>query len=179
MALGPEPGAAKFTVTPLTAKLPASRTNACKAVPKAVLMAAVCGEPAETTTEAGGLTVLVRAKRAEPATPATVAVTLYGPPPIAFAVAVTLATPAALVTAEALERVALAPEPGTAKFTVTPDTRLLAASRTVVCNAVENALLTEVVCEAPPVALTEAAGPARFVSPKLTEPVPGAEAPTL
>jgi hypothetical protein len=69
-----------------------------------------------------------------------------------LAVAVTVATPEALVTAVGLDRVALAPVAGAAKVTVTPDTGLPAESLTVACNAVGNAVPTTVDCGEPPVA---------------------------
>ena|ERR1700674_4287699 len=56
-----------------------------------------------------------------------------------LAVAVTLATPEALVSAEELDSTALAPISGTPKVTVTPDTGFPAESLTVVCSAVAKA----------------------------------------
>ena len=76
-----------------------------------------------------------------------------------LAVAVTLATPAALVIALGAESVAVAPDGGGVKVTSTPLTALLAASRTVACNAEPKAVFTVVVCEVPPVARIEAGGP--------------------
>ena len=76
-----------------------------------------------------------------------------------LAVAVTLATPAALVVALGVERVAVAPEAGGVKVTSTPLTALFSASRTVACRAVPKAVFTVVVCDAPPVARIKAGGP--------------------
>jgi hypothetical protein len=58
---------------------------------------------------------------------------------VPLAVAVTLATPEALVSAEELESTALAPIGGTPKVTVAPDTGFPAESFTVVCSAVAKA----------------------------------------
>jgi len=46
VALAPEEGAVKVTVTPLSGLLLASFTVACSAVARTVLMAALCGVPA-------------------------------------------------------------------------------------------------------------------------------------
>ena len=72
--LAPLVGAAKVTVTPLSRLFAASRTVACSAVAKAVLMVALCGLPAVAVTLAGGpvtvnFTPLL-------ATPLTVTITL-------------------------------------------------------------------------------------------------------
>jgi hypothetical protein len=78
-ALAPVGGAVKVTVTPLSGWLPASLTDACSAVAKAVLTVALCGVPAVAVTLNGGpstTTVLESAKAAPAATPATVAVTV-------------------------------------------------------------------------------------------------------
>src|SRR5262245_43004632 len=84
---------------------------------------------------------------------------------MAFAVAVTLATPEALVVTVVTldpENVALAPEAGAVKVTGTPDTGLLLASSTVTCRFEVNALLTVVDWLWPPVTvmLCANAGPA-------------------
>jgi hypothetical protein len=52
--LAPLPGAAKVTVTPLTALFAASRTVACSAVANAVLIVALCGVPVVGAIVAGG-----------------------------------------------------------------------------------------------------------------------------
>lgn len=69
--------------------------------------------------------------------------------PLAFVVAV-LTPPA---------KVPLGPFPGAAKVTVTALTGLLAASRTVTCNPVANAVLIVAFCGVPAVAVTLAGGP--------------------
>ena len=109
---------------------------------------------------------MVRLKVAGVATATTLAVTLY-PPAVAFAVAVTLATPLPLVTALAADSAALAPLPGTTKFTVTPATGLPPRSFTVTCNGFANAVLIPVDCGVPPVAVTLAAVPAVLVRLKV------------
>ena len=117
VAPAPEAGAEKFTVTPLNGLPPASFTVACSAVMNVVEIAVACGVPPVAVTLAGGPAVLVSEKAAvnEP----TLAMTGYDPA-VELAVAVTLTTPWALVTAVLPESVAPAPEAGAAKFTVTP-----------------------------------------------------------
>jgi hypothetical protein len=94
-----------------------------------------------------------------------------------LAVAVTDATPRALVAvvAEGLN-VADAPEPGGANVTATPETGLPLASVTDTESAVANAVLTVVLCGLPPTTVTEAAGPAVFVSVNVAEVAPLADA---
>ena len=81
-------------------------------------------------------------------------------PPVAFAVAVTLASPELSVTAEAAESVALAPlEPVcAAKLTVMPGSEFPAASATTTTSGLPKALPVGVVCEFPLTTKT-AAGP--------------------
>src|SRR5437899_2853650 len=82
------------------------------------------------------LVALVSEKFAGLATPATVAVTVYGPPAVPFAVKVgAVATPEALVVALAVSRepgkVPLGPLPGAVKVTITPGTGFAKPSLTV------------------------------------------------
>jgi hypothetical protein len=82
---------------------------------------------------AAGAGRLVSEKFAGVVTPTTDALTVYGPPAVAFAVnTVEVAMPLALVVAvfAPLAKVPLAPLPGAAKVTVTPLTGLLPASVT-------------------------------------------------
>jgi hypothetical protein len=68
-----------------------------------------------------------------------------------------VAIPLLFVTAVAVVRplkLALAPLPGVVNVTVTPDTGLLPASRTVACSPVPNAVFTAVLCGVPAVAVT-------------------------
>jgi hypothetical protein len=75
---------------------------------------------------------------------------------VLLAVAVTPATPEALVTAVGLERVALAPEAGGVKMTVTPGTGLPSASLTVAWRGLGNGVLTPTDCGVPAVAVMNA-----------------------
>ncbi len=83
-----------------------------------------------------------------------VAVTVYGPPTVALAVTVALATPDALVVAVMV--VIPAPLAGPAKVTVTPLIGLLLASFTVTDNGFVNAVLICALCPLPEFAVTEA-----------------------
>lgn len=73
--LAPLDGAVNVTTTPLSRFPLPSFTVACKFVGKAVLIAMLCGVPAEAVIEAGAPARFVRAKLAGPIAPA-VAVTL-------------------------------------------------------------------------------------------------------
>src|SRR5713101_3827192 len=134
------------------------------------------------TTEKAG-TRLVSEKLAGLATPATDAVTVYGPPPILLAVKTgAVATPWAFVVAVFTPpaNVPLAPLAGAVKVTVTPFTGLFEASFTVACRSVANAVLVFVLCGVPPVAVILAGVPARLLSEKLAEvATPAADAVTL
>src|SRR5450755_1209693 len=99
---------------------------------------------------------------------------------MAFAVAVTLATPLASVTALGADRFALAPLPGAAKLTVTPGTGLLPASRTVTESGLAKAVLMVVLWGVDPgLAVTDAGAPTVLVSEKLTVVRPAAAAVTV
>src|ERR1700676_1981724 len=74
--LAPVAGAVKVTVWLGTGLPWASFTTTSNALPKGVLIAAFCGVPLTTAIVAGAPTVLVKAKVAGVATPATDAVTL-------------------------------------------------------------------------------------------------------
>jgi hypothetical protein len=128
VALAPDPGVAKLTEIPLNGLPAESLTVACSAVANAVVTCVDCGVPAVASTVAGGPVVLVSEK--VPLNPPTLAVTWYAPSEL-LAVAVTLATPDALVIAVGLDSVALAPLPGALKFTVMPLSGLPPASFTV------------------------------------------------
>src|ERR1700722_12049634 len=143
VALAPDTGAEKFTVIPLSGLPPASFTVACSAVKNGMEIVAVCVAPPVAVTLAGGPAVFVRLKFAVSAP--TLAVTAYDPGAV-LAVAMTLAWPWALVTAAPPESVALAPEAGTEKFTVTPLNRLPPASFTVTCSGAANAVAICTVC---------------------------------
>ena len=114
--------------------------------------------------------MLVKLKLAGVATPATAAVTVYDPGTLLAVNAGAVAIPLPLVTPVAVanpENPAVAPVDGAVKVTVTPFTGLLRASFTVTCNAVANAVLTNVLCGVPTVVATLAAAPAVLVKLKL------------
>ena len=77
--------------------------------------------------------------------------------PLALVIAVAVADPL---------KVAVAPVEGAVNVTVAPLTGSLFASFTVACRAVVNAVLTVVLCGAPAVAVTLAAGAVVLVSEK-------------
>ena len=89
-----------------------------------------------------------------------------------LAVAVTLATPEALVTVMGLDRVALTPIGGAAKVTVTPGNGFPAESFTVACRAVAKAVPKRADWGVPPVAVTLAGWPDVLVSEKDAESDP-------
>ena len=126
--------------------------------------------------------VLVSAKLAGVVTPATEAVTVYGPPAVALAVNVAeVATPLLLVVAVLTPpaKLPLAPEAGGVKVTVTPETGLPPLSFTVATRGAAKAVLMAVLCGVPLVAVIEAAVPAVLVSAKLAVPAtPDTEAAT-
>jgi len=76
VALAPEAGAVKVTVTPLRGLLFTSFTVACSAVARTVLMAALCGVPAVAVILAGVPGRLVMLKLAGVLAPAAAAVTV-------------------------------------------------------------------------------------------------------
>jgi len=116
--------------------------------------------------------------------PVAAAVTVYGPPAVAFAVNGADATPDAFVATTMVAVLLLnlpdAPVPGAVNVTFTPAIGLLLASFTVTASALAKAVL--IVADwgvVPTFAVMEAAGPARLVSEKLTVVSPAAEAVTV
>src|SRR5439155_1618292 len=169
--LAPLPGAVNVTVMLPTGLFPASRTVACSGVANAVLAVALCRVPVVEGMLAGAPARLVTEKFAEvaPVAPATIAAPLYGPPAVLLDLNILpTGPPSELVVAVFTPpaKVPLAPLPGTVNVTTTPLTRLFAASRTVACSGVANAVLTVALCPEPLVTTTVAAGPAKFVSEK-------------
>ena len=155
VALAPELGAANVTVTPGTGLPEVSFTDTCNCVPNAVEISVDCVTPPVATIDDAAPAVFARLYvSVVPAMPAAVAVTVYDPA-VAFAVAVTLATPDAFVVAVSADNVAVAPPDAgtTTNVTITPETALLLPSFTVACNAVPKAVVIGVDCVAPP--LTE------------------------
>jgi hypothetical protein len=161
------------TFTPLTGLLPASFTVTASAFAKAVLIVADCGVvPAFAAIVVGAPAVLVREKFTV-VSPAEAAVTVYGPPAIAFAVNGAEATPDAFVgtviVAVLLLNTPDAPDPGAVNVTFTPLTGLLPASFTVTARGLAKAVLTVADCGVVPAfAVIVVAVPAVFVSEKFT-----------
>ncbi|HTW61095.1 MAG TPA: hypothetical protein VMD55_04755, partial [Terracidiphilus sp.] len=122
--LAPEAGAVKVTEAPLSGE-PLDVTSATRGLAKLVLTVALCPDPLEAEMAITAVAVLVRAKDAGAAAPEVVAVTVYGPPAVAFALnADEVASPLALVVsvsvAVPLLNVPLAPEAGAVKVTEAP-----------------------------------------------------------
>ena len=157
VAVAPLVGAWKVTTAPGTAAPAPSRTSACSCDPNAAPTVPVCGLPACTWMVWPPSFVSVNLAGVE--TPETLAVTVKTPP-VAFAVAVTLASPELSVTAVAADRAAVAPlEPVcAAKFTVMPGSELPEASATTTTKALAKALPVGVVCGFP-LTMNTAAGP--------------------
>src|SRR5207237_5478521 len=148
VALAPLVGAWNVTTAPCTAAPVPSRTRACSCEPNPVPTVAVWGLPPCTWMVSPPSFVSVNVAGVD--TPDTLAVTVKTPP-VAFAVAVTLANPELSVTAVAADSVAVAPlEPVcAAKFTVTPGSELPDASATTTTNRLANAAPVGVVCGTP------------------------------
>ena len=157
VAVAPLVGAWNATTAPCTAAPVPSRTRACSCEPNPVPTVAVWGLPACTWMVSPPSFVSVNVAGVD--TPDTLAVTVKTPP-VAFAVAVTLANPELSVTAVAADSVAVAPlEPVcAAKFTVTPGSELPDASATTTTNRLANAAPVGVVCWFP-LTMKTAAGP--------------------
>jgi hypothetical protein len=116
--------------------------------------------------------------------PVAAAVTVYGPPPVAFAVKGAEATPdpfvATVIVAVLLLNTPDAPDPGAVNVTFTPPTGLLLASFTVTAKAFANAVLIVADCGVVPAfAVIVAGAPAVFVSEKFTVVKPVAAAVTV
>src|SRR5271169_822059 len=180
----PDPGAVNVTFTPETGLLPASFTVTASALAKAVLIAVDCGVvPAFAVIVAAAPTVLVSEKLTV-VRPAEAAVTVYGPPAVAFAVngadAIPDAFVATVIVAVALLNTPDAPDPGAVNVTFTPETGLLPASFTVTASAFAKAVLIVADCGVVPAfAVIVEAAPAVFVSEKFTVVRPAAAAVTV
>jgi hypothetical protein len=168
----PDPGAVNVTFTPETGLLPASFTVTASAFAKAVLIVVDCGVvPAFAVIVEGGTAVFVSEKLTV-VSPAAAAVTVYGPPAVAFAVNGADATPdpfvATVMVAVLLLNTPEAPAPGAVNVTLTPETGLLPASFTVTASALAKAVLIVADCGVVPAfAVIVTAVPAVFVSEKL------------
>ena len=113
---------------------------------------------------------MVRANVAPAETPATFAVTLYGPPCIRLATNGVDATPEVLVvtvTVCGAPKYPVAPLVGAVNVTGTPLTALPPASFTVADSAVANGSPAAALCGVPPVAVMLAGGPGVLVSAKV------------
>src|SRR5271169_6983025 len=160
----PDPGAVNVTFTPLTGLFPASFTVTASALAKAVLIVADCGVvPAFAVIVEAAPAVFVSEKFTV-VRPAEAAVTVYGPPAVAFAVNGADATPdafvATMIVAVALLNLPDAPEPGAVNVTFTPETGLLPASFTVTARAFAKAVLIVALCGVVPAfAVIVAGGP--------------------
>ena len=85
-----------------------------------------------------------------------------------------------VIVAVLLLNTPVAPEPGAVKVTLTPDTGLLPASRTVTAGALANAVLMVADCGVVPgFAVIDEGAPALFVSEKFTVVRPVAAAVTV
>jgi hypothetical protein len=180
----PLPGAVNVTFTPATGLLPASRTVTASALAKAVLTTADCGVvPAFAVIDVACGGVLVSEKFTA-VSPVADAVTVYGPPIVAFAVNGADAMPeafvATMIVAVPLLNTPDAPLPGAVNVTFTPATGLLPASRTVTASALANAVLTTADCGVvPALAVIDVACGGVFVSKKFTAVSPVADAVTV
>src|SRR5260221_497676 len=160
--LAPVEGAENVTATPLTGFWPLSKTVTTRGVVNAVLMGALCGVPLVAVTEAGAPVVLVRLKFAARITPATAAVTTYGPAvPLAIN-AGDVAMPFTSVVAVAVldevsENVPPGPVDGAVNVTTTP---LVGApfGVTVATTAARSAALLACLCGVPLAAAIDSTG---------------------
>jgi hypothetical protein len=121
--------------------------------------------PEETAMVAASPAVLVRENDAGVPTPVVEAVTVYEPAE-SPAVAVTVAMPAALVSAGDPVKAADAPEPGAVNVTGAFATGFPCASVTRTERDDAKASPTVALCPPPPFAVMEAAAPAVFVNEK-------------
>ena len=180
----PDPGAVNVTFTPLTGLLPESFTVTANAFANAVLIVAACGVvPAFAVIVAGAPALLVSEKFTV-VRPVAAAVTVYGPPAVAFAVNDADATPDAFVATTIVAVLLLntpdAPDPGAVNVTFTPLTGLLPESSTVTASAFANAVLIVADCGVVPAfAVIVAGAPTLFVSEKFTVVRPVAAAVTV
>ena len=179
----PEPGAVNVTFTPLTGLLPESFTVTASAFANPVLIVADCGVVPAFAVIVDAAPALLVNEKLTVVRPVAAAVTVYGPPAVAFAVNDADATPDAFV-ATTIDAVLLlntpdAPDPGAVKVTFTPLTGLLLASFTVTANAFANAVLIVADCGVVPAFAAMVEGvPPRFVNEKFTVVRPVAAAVT-
>ena len=146
----PLPGAVKVTFTPGTTLPKESFTVTARALAKAWVTVVDCGVVPALAVMVGEPTAVFVSEKFTVGKPEELAVTLYGPPAVAFAVKGAAAIPEALVATVMvlvlLPKTPEAPAPGAVNVTFTPDTGLLPASFTVTASAFTKAVLTAVVC---------------------------------
>jgi hypothetical protein len=167
----PDPGAVNVTFTPETGLLPASFTVTASAFAKGVLIVADCGVVPAFAVIVVTVPAVFVSEKFTVVRPLAAAVTVYGPPAVAFAVNGADATPDAFVATTIVAVLLLktpdAPEAGAVNVTFTPETGLLPASFTVTASALAKAVLIVAVCGVVPAfAVIVAAAPAVFVSQK-------------
>src|SRR5882672_5114008 len=167
----PDPGAVNVTFTPKTGLLPASFTATASAFAKAVLIAADCGVVPAFAVIVVAVPAVFVSEKFTVVRPVAAAVTVYGPPAVAFAVNGADATPnpfvATVIVAVLLLKIPDAPDPGAVNVTFTPETGLLPASFTVTASALAKAVLIVADCGVvPEFAVIVVAAPAVFVNEK-------------
>lgn len=169
----PVAGAVNVTLFPEIGLLRASLIVTERALVNAVLIVADCGVvPALAVMEAAAPTLFVSEKFTVVRL-AEVAVTVYGPPAVEFAVIGADAMPEAFVAtvmvAVVLLKIPDAPVAGAVNVTDTPESGLFEASLIVTASAFAKAVATVAACGVVPAfAVMEAAAPAVFVSEKFT-----------
>src|SRR5215472_6308295 len=181
--LAPDAGGVNVTTTPLTGLPPLSVTVATNGAANAVLIVALWPEPLVALTFAAAPAVFVSEKFTV-VRPVAAAVTVYGPPAVAFAVNGAEATPdafvATVIVAVLLLKVPDAPDPGAVNVTFTPLTGLPPLSFTVTASALANAVLIVADCGVVPAfAVIVAGAPTVLVTEKFADVAPLALATTL
>src|SRR5207245_87764 len=146
----PDPGAVNVTFTPETGLLPASFTVTASALAKAVLTFADCGVVPAFAVIVVDVPAVFVSEKFTVVSPVAPAVTVYGPPAVAFAVNGADATPDAFVATTIVPVLLLNPpsSPTRTLFrsTFTPETGLLPASFTVTASALAKVVLTVADC---------------------------------
>src|SRR5207245_1552999 len=146
----PDPGAVNVTFTPETGLLPASFTVTASALAKAVLTFADCGVVPAFAVIVVAVTAAFVSEKFAVVSPVAPAVTVYGPPAVAFAVNGADATPDAFVATTIVPVLLLntpeAPAPVSALSLHDALPILLPASFTVTASALAKAVLTFADC---------------------------------
>ena len=180
----PDPGAVNVTFTPLTGLLPASFTVTARGFVNAVLIAVDCGVAPAFAPIVTAMPAVLVSEKFTVVRPVAAAVTVYGPPAVAFAVNAADTTPdafvATVIVAVLLLKTPEAPEPGAVNVTFTPLTGLLPESFTVTASEFANAVLMAADCGVVPAfAVIVLGAPTVFVSEKLIVVRPVAAAVTV